>query len=452
MSFDLRSSSSASSPHPVSVSEVLASGDYANPEGEGAVSAPSGTVPPGASPADDHSDFCSWIGSRPVRLRRTRSNSSVGSPSSVEGSNPRLSSDKYDSLPAIAALGGKVRIGDPVSEEVRPAHRPFELDGALMSLGDWEDFESRKQARLNCGRYWARVERQMATPDGLREERLVVPLGCGWRGCQTCSKKIRQAHADRIRGPWRTCGVLTFPRWGWSRGEALRAVGPLLKRLWDCVRAAVRRGNANVKMGIDSVVANGRRIGSFRDFHYSWVLELHPSSGWAHIHWCTTADRIEWPWLRAQWGRLVGFDRVFVSAHKVKHLSSHNRYLCKYMSKQVFEDRDLAILGKRRSWACTLPVRPVEGPGWAICEIGEESVVASGVETPVTDMKGGEWLISWEAGNGLVLLSREVPCRELLDSGNLEREIMLDEVLAAMLGFCVDSNDIYDGNQACNLG
>jgi hypothetical protein len=222
---------------------------------------------------------------------------------------------------------------------------------------EW-DLEPREQIllarhesrRAECGGTFLYLRERYLADDGTVGVKM-IRCSCGLRSCPKCSRASLAHRQDRLKGPWVITGTLTFPQRGISKEMRLRDVTRIVGAFFKRLRDAHRHESPSI------------RIRGHLD--YAWVVELH-KSGHPHVHWCSTADRIEWRWIFNTWRDLLGVSYVKVAVDKIRKPRALNAYLCKYLSKDGMLPEALAVIGNQRLYACTLKAEPRARGSWSI--------------------------------------------------------------------------------------
>lgn len=275
--------------------------------------------------------------------------------------------------------------------------------------GEWDRSMAYRDARAavreaSCGA-WLLLLRHRESGG-----RLVAPMTCGLRSCESCGERARLNARDRVVvGPaaatvqareveWTVMLTLTSPRSYPSAWEECESRDPVI---------VARNMGAWVGRFLKELVRKWNvRRGWYRDWkgahtHYAWVIEAHPEDPrWVHVHVAMSLDaprmkRNEFVrfrrWMSYRWDEITGavekpyrrtrekcgtwgiFDRGQGNGLSRVHWEISKKrgrwsggYLVKYLSKGHYTRFLLAAMYRRRLVGSTLTKARKEPSGWEV--------------------------------------------------------------------------------------
>lgn len=241
-----------------------------------------------------------------------------------------------------------------------------------------------------CAGTWAVFGRATKAGNQPLEERMATPMMCGRRACQHCMETHRKKKRSRVEGPWKTFITITYSHRGVRVDEAWRAVHGWLSRLAAWMRKRFR-GEGMPKMD------------------YAWVLEPH-KSGHPHVHLCSTLEWIDIPLWKRKWSEITCLPVEWLKVKRVWSSDGVCYYLAKYLEKAVMSNEVLALLGRRRLFASTLPALPEPDATWTRIGYMTEKRVWSEVENAEIWRLELGWRLKRKHEGALVTWVRDWSC------------------------------------------
>lgn len=214
---------------------------------------------------------------------------------------------------------------------------------------------------FNCRSRWIAMTRVDVRESGDREMRMVCAQRCKTRQCGDCEGARRARQCARVAGQWGLFFTLTWPQAHLGNAEiweqAHGAIGVFVRELR---REMAHRSDHRIRKTLRGEVARVARAERSRariecedKLEYAWALESH-ESGFPHVHMCINATWLDYSYVRELWSRACGVMVARINGRRVWSVDGICRYLSKYVSKGGLELAILAILYRRRLWACTL--------------------------------------------------------------------------------------------------
>ncbi len=288
---------------------------------------------------------------RATRRRQEREDARARVPSLP---TPGLGTDLPDNVPVTRHKSPK--IGRPERRVTRRAD--------LVLLDDNSRMMARHllAAAARCRSKWMELHRTIVSEAGDVDERMACRKRCKTRGCEECEDARRKRQCARVAGEYGLFFTLTLPQSHQTGSEAWQGAH-------GCVAVFVRELRREVAYGRDEKprkTARGEaareerkarsleRVDLAEKLEYAWVLEPH-KVGYPHVHMCVNATFIAYSFMRELWARACGVMFARINGRRVWSVDGVCRYLSKYISKGGLTVDILAILYRRRLWACTYP-------------------------------------------------------------------------------------------------
>jgi hypothetical protein len=306
------------------------------------------------------------------------------------------------------------------------------LPGLSLSERERERLRSQLATVAGCGRSHAAYRRCLPGESACTLERLVAQRWCGTRQCPDCDAQRRERSASRVSGPWRTLLTLGLPSRDVTIRQAWSGIHRWISRLMRSVRrAASFEGGGPVRVSVDRAdychalkIAAGKRRELLSTVDYAWAIEPH-KSGYPHVHIATTADWIDRAWLISAWREATGASVRCGRAERVRDASETCHYLAKYVSKTSLPMDILAVLYRRRLWACTLPVWE-EDASWSPEPPHEDASPWRSVRDPLAWGAAHGWTLESSAPGRYAAWRREVSWEHV--SQRLPEQLSDDEL------------------------
>lgn len=274
------------------------------------------------------------------------------------------------------------------TREIREAIQAASRDLEAGCRGDTRNRAAfRLQRRLDlCGLAHAQLER--VDSDGMRH-RMVMPLPCGHRACETCGPPMREAASRRMRHPWRSMITLTVPRTV-SSDDAWRSMSSWVSRWMAAWRRWMQRNRPEESR------------------EYAWVLEDH-QDGYPHVHIVLaasiTGSRQRWmamrDWVWSSWRSVTGLECRRLKIEALRSGSATRAYITKYLSKASYQVWHYALIGRRRMWGTSLKATPAIPSGWRLERILTEQDSPAASQEVAERMIQAGWAREWTSESGV---------------------------------------------------
>jgi hypothetical protein len=222
-----------------------------------------------------------------------------------------------------------------------------------------------------CRTRWMQMHRTIVQESGDVEERLICRQNCKTRGCEECEPKRRKRQCARVAGEYGLFFTLTLPQSHQTAADAWLGATP-------CVAVFLRELRREIAYAKDDKPRKTARGEAARDerkalarsrfdlagkLRYAWVLEPHVV-GYPHIHMCVNLTYLSYDFVRELWSRACGVLWARINGRKVWNRDGVCRFLSKYISKGGLTLDILALLYRKRLWACTYPSKPKAESRW----------------------------------------------------------------------------------------